>query len=153
MEIFSRDEWACKKCGDAQSTLHVHHNYYRRGLDPWEYPPEALVTLCESCHELETELAKTRNLLERLAPTQLNEPDLEEQYVPSRAELESEEAVEQFQNEERLREERELEDQDLNYNLNVLYLIHLERLERDKEERLNSKRAEAIERRFKRENQ
>ena len=31
--------------------LHVHHNYYIAGKHPWEYPDEALVTLCWHCHE------------------------------------------------------------------------------------------------------
>lgn len=33
----------------------MHHRYYLHGKDPWEYPLEALVTLCESCHEEETQ--------------------------------------------------------------------------------------------------
>ena len=31
--------------------LHVHHKYYQFGNLPWQYPDEALVTLCWSCHE------------------------------------------------------------------------------------------------------
>ena len=31
--------------------LHVHHTYYQRGKLPWDYPNEALVTLCWKCHE------------------------------------------------------------------------------------------------------
>ncbi len=31
--------------------LHVHHKYYQIGKLPWEYPNEALVTLCWDCHE------------------------------------------------------------------------------------------------------
>jgi hypothetical protein len=31
--------------------LHVHHKYYQSGLLPWEYPNEALTTLCFICHE------------------------------------------------------------------------------------------------------
>lgn len=33
--------------------LHVHHRYYDEGKDPWDYPSEALVTLCKDCHEYE----------------------------------------------------------------------------------------------------
>lgn len=54
LEILSRDEWMCQYCYDSSSTLHIHHRYYIRNTDPWDYPPEALVTLCESCHEAET---------------------------------------------------------------------------------------------------
>jgi hypothetical protein len=31
--------------------LHVHHNYYQLGKDPWEYPNDALTTFCWVCHE------------------------------------------------------------------------------------------------------
>jgi hypothetical protein len=31
--------------------LHVHHKYYQSGLYPWEYPDDALLTLCVVCHE------------------------------------------------------------------------------------------------------
>lgn len=31
--------------------LHIHHKYYQIGKRAWEYPNEALVTLCWECHE------------------------------------------------------------------------------------------------------
>jgi hypothetical protein len=31
--------------------LHVHHKYYQKGRLPWEYPNDALITLCWDCHE------------------------------------------------------------------------------------------------------
>jgi len=31
--------------------LHVHHGYYQDGMMAWEYPLDALLTLCWSCHE------------------------------------------------------------------------------------------------------
>jgi phage terminase large subunit GpA-like protein len=49
LEILQRDEWACQRCGDEKSTLHVHHKQYHG--DPWDAPAESLETLCESCHE------------------------------------------------------------------------------------------------------
>lgn len=54
LEILERDEWACRQCGDESTTLHVHHRYYTRDKEPWEYPNEALITLCHTCHEIET---------------------------------------------------------------------------------------------------
>lgn len=54
LEIFERDEWRCQRCQDSESTLQVHHRYYKRGISPWEYPDEALVTLCDGCHIEET---------------------------------------------------------------------------------------------------
>jgi 5-methylcytosine-specific restriction endonuclease McrA len=51
LEILSRDDFQCQQCGDSKATLHVHHGYYERGLDPWEYDDDTLHTLCETCHK------------------------------------------------------------------------------------------------------
>jgi len=54
LEIFKRDKFTCKLCGDTETTLQVHHKEYIYGNDPWDYPNSMLVTLCEHCHhELE----------------------------------------------------------------------------------------------------
>lgn len=55
LQIFERDEWCCQLCFDSESTLAVHHKYYAPKAEPWDYPLEALVTLCEACHSDETE--------------------------------------------------------------------------------------------------
>jgi hypothetical protein len=55
LEILERDGWCCQKCYDPQNPLHVHHRYYEQGKDPWDYPDEALVSLCEECHLYEKE--------------------------------------------------------------------------------------------------
>lgn len=54
LEILERDGFACQICYDTESTLHVHHRYYEKDKKPWEYDNKFLVTLCGSCHELET---------------------------------------------------------------------------------------------------
>lgn len=51
LEILERDNWKCMLCGDKDSTLHVHHLFYYNGQEPWDYDNEALITLCEDCHE------------------------------------------------------------------------------------------------------
>lgn len=57
LEIMERDGWRCRDCdGDDTTVLNVHHHYYDRGADPWDYPDDALITLCEPCHERRTEL-------------------------------------------------------------------------------------------------
>jgi len=53
LKILVRDEWTCQVCFDDKSSLSVHHCYYEKGKDPWDYPDEALVTLCEDCHSEE----------------------------------------------------------------------------------------------------
>jgi hypothetical protein len=56
LEILTRDEWTCQMCNDTETTLHVHHLSYEYRKEPWEYPNENLVTLCEHCHfEVEKE--------------------------------------------------------------------------------------------------
>jgi hypothetical protein len=55
LRIMERDGWACQRCQDSEETLVVHHRYYTSGAEPWEYPDEALVTLCWNCHESERE--------------------------------------------------------------------------------------------------
>lgn len=55
LEIMERDNWQCQSCYDDESTLHIHHKYYMK-CDPWEYPEDALITLCAGCHEDQKEL-------------------------------------------------------------------------------------------------
>jgi len=50
LEIMQRDEFKCTECGDEKSTLNVHHRYYVKNRDVWDYPAFSLVTLCEGCH-------------------------------------------------------------------------------------------------------
>lgn len=51
LEILSRDEFRCRICGAEQATLNVHHIEYT-AAEPWDEPPENLVTLCEHCHSI-----------------------------------------------------------------------------------------------------
>jgi hypothetical protein len=46
-----RDEFACVICYDNESTLNVHHCYYGKKRDPWDYDNDHLMTLCEECHK------------------------------------------------------------------------------------------------------
>jgi len=68
LEIPERDKWKCQGCFDHTRTLSVHHRIYIDGNDPWDYPNELLVTLCEDCHKSESEerYACERSLLEEL---------------------------------------------------------------------------------------
>ena len=49
-KVLKRDEYKCTACGSKQSLV-VHHTfYYWEYTEPWEYPLESLITLCEDCH-------------------------------------------------------------------------------------------------------
>ena len=54
LKTFERDNWCCQACGDAKTTLNVHHIKY--GNEPWDVPDDYLITLCEHCHSIIEEL-------------------------------------------------------------------------------------------------
>jgi 5-methylcytosine-specific restriction endonuclease McrA len=58
LQILERDKWACSVCGDASSTLHVHHGYYESKYEPWDYSDDTLHTLCEECHSWANDLRR-----------------------------------------------------------------------------------------------
>jgi hypothetical protein len=71
LEVMDRDKFTCRKCNEATKTLNVHHRYYRKGAAPWEYPIEALITLCEPCHkEVEARIAFMNENIHRQESTQ-----------------------------------------------------------------------------------
>jgi len=48
--IIFRDGNKCTNCGSNEN-LCVHHiYYYKEKVQPWDYPDDALITLCEKCH-------------------------------------------------------------------------------------------------------
>jgi len=49
--ILIRDNNCCTRCG-SDFNLQVHHKYYISGKMAWEYPLDALITLCRKCHEV-----------------------------------------------------------------------------------------------------
>ena len=64
LEIFERDGFKCRSCDGSEKTLNVHHCFYNNDLNPWDYPQESLVTLCEECHLKEkAELSDSRKML------------------------------------------------------------------------------------------
>lgn len=54
LEILERDKWTCKLCGDKKTELHVHHYFYTKGRQAWEYENEAFDTYCRHCHFINT---------------------------------------------------------------------------------------------------
>lgn len=74
LEVMSRDGFKCVACSSGEHTLNVHHGYYRRGADPWEYPLESLHTLCEECHSFyESVKERAHEALARLHWTEQEE--------------------------------------------------------------------------------
>lgn len=50
LEVLQGAEFSCANCGDAETTLHVHHKRYVKGRMAWEYDEYELEVLCEPCH-------------------------------------------------------------------------------------------------------
>lgn len=48
-KILQRDGFKCTQCG-YEDNLHVHHLYYVYFRKAWQYPHNALITLCGKCH-------------------------------------------------------------------------------------------------------
>lgn len=53
--ILIRDDHRCCYC-KSPNNLNVHHKYYlqypnHEKVKPWEYPDDALITLCRNCHK------------------------------------------------------------------------------------------------------
>lgn len=71
LEILSRDNWTCKCCGDSESTLHIHHLSYKDFNNPWNIDSSFLITTCDSCHFIISNLAKTDFILKRIIKTPL----------------------------------------------------------------------------------
>jgi hypothetical protein len=49
-KILKRDHQSCTKCG-IKTCLQVHHLYYIKNHNPWDYSPHCFITLCRDCHE------------------------------------------------------------------------------------------------------
>lgn len=56
--ILKRDNYQCQHCTQYDTEMHVHHMYYIDDAAPWEYPDDALITLCANCHKTEEEEKK-----------------------------------------------------------------------------------------------
>lgn len=52
LETLSERDWTCEQCGSTTETLNVHHNFYLKDREPWDYETAQLSVLCEQCHEL-----------------------------------------------------------------------------------------------------
>ena len=51
LQIMERDDWKCSFCMNGKEMLIVHHKQYLDGNEPWDYPDNWLITICNSCHE------------------------------------------------------------------------------------------------------
>ncbi len=77
LEVFERDDFRCQLCWCNTKTLHVHHKYYTKGKDPWQYQLKAFLTLCSDCH------GKIHPRKPFKMPKQLTKEELDKQWEDS----------------------------------------------------------------------
>lgn len=63
LEIMEAASFECENCGDKDTTLNVHHKRYVKGRMVWEYEPDELQCLCETCHRTEHEAREALDFL------------------------------------------------------------------------------------------
>jgi hypothetical protein len=56
LEVLEANNFTCQECGGTETTLNVHHPFYKRGAMIWDYEINELKCLCEPCHKEEHEL-------------------------------------------------------------------------------------------------
>lgn len=61
LEILQLFNFCCLHCGDKENELHVHHKYYLKGNDVWDYPVDCFTVLCKDCHESEESALKVNS--------------------------------------------------------------------------------------------
>lgn len=51
LEVMQECRFTCEECDATDKTLNIHHTYYLKDRDPWDYPYHALRCYCEDCHK------------------------------------------------------------------------------------------------------
>jgi hypothetical protein len=74
LERMDRSGFACDRCGDEHNELQIHHKWYLKGYEPWDYRLDQLETLCKSCHQLATSIHK--EMKERLSTLRVEQQQL-----------------------------------------------------------------------------
>lgn len=64
LDVLNAANWRCEDAGCRRDNqpLEVHHCYYVWGTEPWDYPRDCLIALCEICHEKRQQIERTIKL-------------------------------------------------------------------------------------------
>lgn len=60
LRLFDKANWTCELCSLVRPSkgLQAHHPIYLAGLNPWDYPDEIMMVLCDPCHESRQEVER-----------------------------------------------------------------------------------------------
>ena len=50
LQQFELAGWKCQECGSKKNELNLHHYWYEKDNEVWDYPDECFVVLCDGCH-------------------------------------------------------------------------------------------------------
>lgn len=50
LERFEAAQWKCQECASKSKELNLHHYWYEKGNEVWDYPDECFAVLCDRCH-------------------------------------------------------------------------------------------------------
>ena len=53
LDVLSLKGYNCEACTNVNEQLQVHHINYIGGNEPWEYPNNNFLVLCDACHKKE----------------------------------------------------------------------------------------------------
>lgn len=53
LEILNLHGFKCENCGCEDKELHIHHRFYLKGREVWQYDNDVFQVLCSDCHEKE----------------------------------------------------------------------------------------------------
>jgi len=62
LEILSLRGFKCEVCGDEENQIQVHHRFYLKGREPWQYDNDVFQVLCEKCHKSEHEKPQSKEI-------------------------------------------------------------------------------------------
>jgi hypothetical protein len=51
LERLEMSKFTCDNCNGNEEELHVHHKYYQKGKDPWDYEFDDFIVFCKGCHD------------------------------------------------------------------------------------------------------
>jgi 5-methylcytosine-specific restriction endonuclease McrA len=64
LEIMQRDNFTCLMCNSNKHQLHIHHLYYEKNTEIYNYDNECYLTLCNICHDFfHSKLTKVISLI------------------------------------------------------------------------------------------
>jgi hypothetical protein len=63
LQLLELHNWKCDDCNNTENELHVHHRFYIKGREPWEYDNDVFQVLCSDCHSMKHKKINNKHYL------------------------------------------------------------------------------------------